>query len=337
MERGKLNQGRQTARQARVGAVILVALVFLAYGVYQVGRLFDVFADRYPLVTLAESSAGLIEGAPVTVAGQRVGQVSEIRFIPVEHRTGDANVAIRMSLSQRVRDQIRADSRAALRTQGLLGDRLVDISPGSRDAPILEPGDTIPSEAALDYEEVLSTAATTMEAVQEILGDLEVLTHELASGEGTIGSLLSDDRLYERMAAATNELTGLLRTVNRSDGTLARLIRDPEMYERVDRALVRLDSVGAAVMEGRGTLGRLVHDDSLYDNLVGVAGRADSALAGLETFMADLNGGDGSLARLLEDPALYDQLLRTIVDLQSLVAEIRKNPEALSPEIRVFD
>lgn len=337
MARGKLNRGRQTARQVRVAVVVVVALLFMVYAVYQVGRLFDVFADRYPLVTLVENSAGLIEGAPVTVAGQRVGQVAEIRFIPVEARSGEANLYVRLSLNESVRNQIREDSRAALRTQGLLGDRLVDISPGSPRYAVLEPGDTIPSEVALDYEQVLQTAASTLDEVQDILVDLETLTSALASGEGTIGALLADDRLYERMTTATTELAGLLRAVNRSDGTLARLIRDPALYNRMDQALLRLDSLGAVVMEGDGTLGRLVRDDSLYESLVGVTGRADSALVGLDRFLERLNDGDGTLSRLVEDPALYDQLLQTIVDLQTLVAELREDPSALSPEIRVFD
>lgn len=336
MPRGKLNRGGEGGRQVRVGLVLVLALIILGYAIFQVGRLFDVFADRYPLVTLVETSAGLIEGAPVAVAGQRVGQVSEIRFIPVDQRQGEAYVYIRMSLSQSVRDQIREDSRATLRTQGLLGDRLVDISPGSRAYPVLEPGDTIVSEASPDYEEVLKTAATMLDQVQMIVVDLEAMTSSMARGEGTIGALLADDRLYERMTTATTELSGLLRTVNRSDGTLARLIRDPALYDRMDRALVRLDSLGSAMLEGEGTLGRLVRDDSLYQGLVGLTGRADSTLVGIDGFIAGVNDGEGSLARLIEDPALYDQLLRTIVDLQALVAELRENPEALSPRIRVF-
>jgi phospholipid/cholesterol/gamma-HCH transport system substrate-binding protein len=336
MARGKLSQGEQGARQVRVIVVILIALIVLGYAVYQVGRLFDVFSERYPLVTLVESTAGLIEGAPVAVAGQRVGQVAEVRFIPVEERRGTANIYIRMSVSRSVRDQIREDSRAQLRTQGLLGDRLVDISPGSPGYAVLEPGDTIPAESPLDYEAVLQTAANTLDKVQRIVMDLEAVTGGLASGEGTLGALLVDDRLYDRMTTATTEMAGLLREVNRSDGTLARLIRDPALYDRMDQALVRLDSLGAVVLEGEGTLGRLVRDDSLYQSLLGVTGRADSTLAGIGGFLESVNQGEGSLARLMEDPALYDELLKTIVDLQALVAALRENPEALSPRIRVF-
>lgn len=336
MARGKLNRGQQATRQVRVGIVFIVAVILLAVGVFQVGRLFDVFATRYPLFTLLEGSGGMIAGSPVTLAGQRVGQVESVEFIPVENRRGSATVRVRFSVNENVRTQIREDSRAMLQTQGLLGDRFVNISPGSPGHAILRPGDTIPSVPALDYETVLQMAATTMVHVQDVVIDLRTLTNQLASGEGTLGALLSDDLLYQRMTTTTTELADLLRTVNRSDGTMARVIRDPELYERLNSTLARLDSLGALAMDGDGSLARLMRDDSLYEGLLGVVGRADSTLARMEGFIAAASEGDGAINRLLQDPALYDELLKTIVDLQALIQTIREDPSLLSPEVRVF-
>lgn len=335
MARGKLNQGHPLSRHVRVALLLALSLALLAYGVYQVGRLFDVFASRYSLVTLVESSGGLIEGAPVTLAGQRIGQVGEIRFIPIEEQTDGANIAIRLSVNTSVRDQIREDSEASLRTQGLLGDRYVDILPGSAARRILDAGDTLPSIPPLDYEDVLQTAAGTLEEVREVVGGLQVMTDRLAQGEGSMGALLADDRLYERMTVATTELAGLLRTVNQSDGTIGRLIRDPTMYDQLNRSLARLDSLGAAIVGGEGTLGRLVSDDSLYMGLLSTVGRADSAVVGLQGFVTGIGEGEGSLSRLLEDPALYDEMLRTIVDIQNLIRDIRDDPRRFRPEVQV--
>lgn len=335
MARGKLSRGDQWSRQIRVGIVLVLGLAILAYAIFQVGRLFDVFASRYELVTLVESSGGLIEGAPVTLAGQRIGQVAEIRFIPVERRAVGANLFIRLSINQNVQEQIRADSEASLRTQGVLGDRFVDISPGSPGLPVLEAGDTLPSHPPLDYEEVLQTAARTLTEVQGVVDDLHVMTGRMASGEGTIGALLADDRLYERMTVATGQLAGLLNAVNASDGTLGRMIRDPELYNRMNAALTRLDSLGLAILAGEGSLGRLIGDDALYEGMLGVVGRADSAVLGVQGLLSGIETGDGTMARLLEDPALYDEFLKTVVDLQNLIRAIRDDPRRFRPEVNV--
>jgi phospholipid/cholesterol/gamma-HCH transport system substrate-binding protein len=336
MARGKLNRGTQAAAQVRVGIVIILALLFLGYGIFQVGRLFDVFASRYPLYTHLQGTGGIIEGSPVTLAGQRVGQVDEIRFLAPDERTDSLNILVRLSINEDVREQIREGSRAALQTQGLLGDRFIDISPGSGARPPLAAGDTLPSLAALDFESVLRTAAVTMEEVQMVVTDLRTITDGIARGEGTLGALLEDDQLYQELSTATSELAGLLVTVRDSDGTLARLIDDPTLYRRLNGAIARVDSVGAVALGGGGSLGRLMRDDALYDGLVGVVGRADSALSGIEDVVGSAARGDGALARLLEDPELYDELLRTVTDLQTLIRQVRENPEALSPEIRVF-
>lgn len=335
MARGKLNRGTQRASQVRVGIVMVVSLVLLALGVYQVGRLFDVFASRYPLVTLVENSAGLMAGAPVSLAGQRVGQVDEVRFIPVRDRVGTANIYVRLSVNRAIQDQIREDSRAQLRTQGLLGDRFIDITPGSPARPMLRAGDTIQAEPALEIEEVLELAAATLQDVRDIAVDLKVTTNRIARGEGTVGALLADDRLYERMTAATSELGSLLSTISRSDGTVSRLIRDPAMYNRMESALTRLDSLGAVILSGQGTLGRLVQDDSLYEALVGVVGRADTTLAGIEGFVGDVTAADGTVRRLLEDPALYDEFLKTVVDIQNLIRAVRDDPRSYRPDVRI--
>ena len=335
MARGKLNRGDQAARQFRVGVVVILALILLAYSIWQVGKLFDVFSPRYELVTLVETSAGLIEGAPVTLAGQRIGQVDEIGFIPVDRRVGGANIYIHLSINQNVREQIRGDSEASLRTQGVLGDRFVDITPGSPRFAPLDAGDTLPARAPLDYEEVLQTAAAALTDIQGVVADLQVMTRGLAAGEGTMGALLADDRLYERMTIATTELAGLMATMNRSDGTIGRMIRDPALYERMNATLGRLDSIGAAILGGEGSLGRLLNEDDLYEGLVGVVERADSAVGGVQGLVAGVGAGEGTIARLIEDPALYDQFLKTIVDLQGLIAELRANPKPFLPPVTV--
>lgn len=335
MARGKLSQGTQAASQVRVGLVIIVSLIVLIFGTYQVGRLFDVFASRYPLIMLVENAGGVMPGAPVTLAGQRVGQVSEVQFIPVHERVGSANIRIRLGVNRDIQDQIREDSRAALRTQGLLGDRFIDISPGSPATRILEAGDTIVAEPPLDIEVVLETARRTLDHVQAIAGDLQATTASLAAGEGTVGALLTDDRLYERMTAASGELAVLVNTLNGADGTLSRLIHDPAMYERMEAALVRVDSLAGAVLAGEGTLGRLMMDETLYDGMLGVVGRADTMLIGVEGVVLGLAEADGTIRRLMEDPELYDQLLKAIVDIQTLIQSIREDPREFRPEVRI--
>ncbi len=316
-----------------MGVFLIVALALLAYAVYRVGDLFDVFADRYTIVTLVTRADGLLEGAPVTLAGQRVGQVTSIEFLPLDSRK--EKLSIELSINRDISEHVRADSYARIRTQGLLGDRFVDITPGTPGAPIVQPGDTIPGIDPVDMEELLATANTALIQIQGLVTDLRGITGTLLAGEGTLGRLLVEDALYARMVGATSQLELLLAEVRANDGTLGRMIRDPALYEALLGAVARIDSLTGLALAGEGTLGRLLRDDSVYVGLLGVIGRADTTLAGLGNSLGALTDGEGTLHRLLGDPTLYDQLLKAVIDLQILINDIRLNPKRFRPEINV--
>lgn len=336
MARARLaGAGMMGWRQLRVGALFLVSGLLLAYAMYRVGSTLDVFSRRYEIVTLVPSGLGLREGAPVTLAGQRIGQVRRIEFIPIQQKVGEENLRVVLGLAVDVRDQVRTDSRAYLRTSGLLGDKFVDISPGTRVGRILQPGDTIAAGRSLDLDEFMMQASTALEQATGIVGDLQALTGGLVRGEGTVGQLLNDDQLYVTLAGTTDELRRTLAEINRADGTFGRLIRDPALYQQLNQAVARVDSLGGMIMHGNGTLGMLLQDDVLYQRILGAVDTAGAAVGGLSGFVQRMTEGDGAIQRLMTDPALYEEFLRAIVDVQTLINDIRLNPGKYKPNILV--
>lgn len=323
------------SRQLRVLSLVLVGLLLLAYGVYQVGRIFDVFADRYTLITLLPSVAGLREGAPVTLAGQQVGQVDAITFIPMSQKRAGNNLKVKLNVAERVRSQIRRDSRIQVRAQGLLGDKYIDISPGTLAAVMLHAGDTIPAVISMDMEQFLSQASEMLDQANVLVKDLGTITGSLARGEGTMGQLLHDERLYNRMVAATAEMQTMLASINRGNGTISRMIRDPQMYQRMVAAVSRVDSLGALALHGNGTLSLFLRDDSLYRGLAGTAAKADVAAGQFSDMLRKLSTPNGSLNRFMTDPRLFDEFLKSVVDLQTLIADVRQNPKKYVPPVNV--
>jgi phospholipid/cholesterol/gamma-HCH transport system substrate-binding protein len=327
--------GRMGWQQVRVGALLLVSALLLGYAIYRVGQTLDLFARRYEIAMDVPSGLGLREGASVTLAGQRIGQVSAIEFIPVERKRGDENLRVVLAVTYEVRDQIRTDSRAYLRTQGLLGDKFVDISPGTPAGRVLQPGDMIVAGRSLDLDEFMMQASDALEQATAIVANLQNLTGGLVRGEGTVGRLLHDDGLYVSVSSATTELRRTLAEVNRADGTFGRLIRDPALYHQLHNAVARVDSLGALMMYGSGTLGMLLRDDALYTRVLGTIGSADQAVADVGAFIGRMTEGEGTMQRLMTDPALYEEFLKAMVDVQTLLNDIRLNPGKYKPNIMV--
>jgi phospholipid/cholesterol/gamma-HCH transport system substrate-binding protein len=319
-----------TWEQVRVGALLIAALTLLATGVFLVGEVGHVFGTRYELVTLLRSGAGLVPGSAVQLAGQNVGQVERVEWIAPERRaeTGET-VAVHIAVNREVRDQIRTDSEARLRTQGLLGDRVVDIRPGSSGARVLAPGDTLPSAEPLDYQEILEQASGAVTGLRELTGRLEELTRRLLAGEGSLGRLVVDETLYRNLTTLSGSLSRVLRTAESGEGALGRLLTDERLYGEMVGLTASLDSLTRRVAGGEGTLGKLVASDSLYLELHGTTRRFNELLERVQS-------GEGTAGRMVNDQRLYEEMLRTLTDLNAILEDLKERPSRWVPSIEIF-
>jgi phospholipid/cholesterol/gamma-HCH transport system substrate-binding protein len=304
--------------QLKVGALIVLAFIVMIIAAVRLGQAANLFQERYELITLLPNANGLREGGTVTVAGQLSGIVKEIEFLPADGDTTQ-NLRITMNVDERVREQIRTDSRAKLRTMGLLGDKVLDISPGTVPNAILEEGDTLEVEPSLDYEQVLAQAAGAVGDMVQLTADLRSITGGLVRGEGTMGQLLSNRTLYDELAETLTQTNALLARMQQRDGTFGRMLDDPALYDRMVRLTGSLDTLTRAMASSEGTLGKLMRDDTLYVRLTSMAASADSALR-------LMTQGQGFAARMLNDQALYDRLNKTLTDLSAILEDVRANP-----------
>jgi phospholipid/cholesterol/gamma-HCH transport system substrate-binding protein len=307
-----------TWEQVRVVAVVLVALLVLLFGGYRLGKAANLFGDRYRLVAFVANANGLKVGGAVTVAGQLAGSVEAIEFLPVDGDT-TRNLRILVAVDERIREQIRTDSRAKLRTQGLLGDKVFDISPGTLRASPLRANDTLVVTPGLEYDEIVATASGAVGDVVALTGDLRGITGGIVEGKGTVGQLVTNRQLYDQLNGTLGETQTMLRRLQSSRGTFGRFIDDPTLYQNLTHATAALDSLASSVSRSEGTVGKLLRDDSLYVRLVGITAGADS-------LVKLLSGGNGLVPKLITDQQMYDQMNKTLTDLNAILEDVRKNP-----------
>ena len=307
-----------TWEQLKVGILIVVAFVIMGIAAVKLGQAANLFTERYELVALLPNASGLREGGSVTVAGQLSGIVESIEFLPADGDTTQ-NLKVTMKVDERVREQIRSDSRAKLRTMGLLGDKTLDISPGTVPNAMLDAGDTIEVAPSLDYEQVLAQAAGAVGDMVQLTADLRSITGGLVRGEGTMGQLLSNRTLYDELTETITQTNALLTRMQQRNGTFGRLLDDPALYDRMLRLTGSLDTLTRTIASAEGTLGKLLRDDTLHVRLTSIVANADSALR-------LMTQGQGFAARMLSDQALYDRLNKTLTDLSAILEDVRANP-----------
>ena len=308
--------------QLKVGAVILVALVVMGVAILKLGQAAHLFSKRYTLVSFVPGTAGLRVGGQVTVAGQLAGAVKQIDFLPVDADTM-RNLRIVIEVDKSVQNQVRRNSQAKLKTLGLLGDKVFDISPGTPNYAVLQDGDTLKLGEAVDYEAVLVQASGALEQVVSLTGSLQKVTDGVVKGEGTVGQLLTNKSLYDNLNATLATTNTLMARLQNPKGTVGQLLNDPTLYNNLNRVLISADTLvaqlGGGINSKDGTLGKLLKDDELYTRLV-------STVAGMDTLVSTMSRGNGTVKKLFTDDEMYAQLLKAVTSLNEVLIDVRRDP-----------
>ena len=315
--------------QLKVGVLILVALLILAIAIVKLGQTGNLFGKRYRLVAFIGNASGLKLGGPVTVAGQLSGSIKDIQFLPPDVDT-TKNLKLIVEVSREVTEQVRRDSRGRIRTQGVLGDKVFDISPGTPGNRILHEGDTIAVDPSTDFETVVQQASGAISSVVGLTNDLKKVTGSVTSGEGTLGQLVTNRSLYDQLNGTLAATNSLMARLENPRGTVGRLLNDPALYYSLNRTIASVDTIIRQISTSNGTVGKLLRDDTLYVHLVNVVTKADSLVSGM-------SNGNGTMHKLFTDQQLYDELVKTVTELNKVLVDVRRDPRRYTPGmIKVF-
>jgi phospholipid/cholesterol/gamma-HCH transport system substrate-binding protein len=311
--------------QLKVGALIAIALVIMGVAILKLGDAGNLFGKRYRLVAYVASASGLRVGGPVTVAGQLAGSIKEITFLPVDLDT-TRNLQIAVEVNSSVREQIRKDSRAKIKTIGLLGDKAFDIGVGTPRSRTLHEGDTLVISPSVDYEAVVLQASGAIKEVVALTRDLSKVTAGINAGQGSLGQLVTNRQLYDQLNTTLARASSLMARLESPRGTIGRLLDDPSLYYSLNRTIASTDTLISQINSGSGSVGKLLRDDALYSHLVSIVSRADS-------LMNTMASGKGTMQKLFTDQQLYDQLVKTVTELNNVLIEVRRDPRRYTKEM----
>lgn len=340
--------------ELRAGILTLVAITLLAFGIMQLGGKSGFFAKEYTLLVYLDNSLGLKTGSVVRLAGLEVGNIEDISF---SSDASSKKIIVKLSINKDYSDRIRKDSVVSIKTLGLLGDKYIDISVGTPSQPVVQPGEALKNVQEAQLSGVMSSAATGLEGLNVVMGQLKEVMGGLSNGEGTAGMLLKDPSLYNELNSSAETLHSVATDLKEGKGTAGKFMKDPQLYDNlndvsnkagqlVDRlnkgSLVRLSEdrtlydnlhdvstnlkeVSGSAKElvdnlNKGNLSRLSNDKELYAKLERVSTRLDGVMGRLEK-------GEGSAGKLLSDEKLYNNMNKFFEDADSLVIDLKKDPK----------
>ena len=300
--------------ELRVGITVLVSCVTLAVLLFLMSGTRGLFSKRIILQSYFDNASGLREGAPVRLSGVDVGNVIHIRIVPDKDKQ-QTPVEVIMKVSTKYGFNLRRDSVTSLETAGVLGETYLDIDSSQAVGPTVQDGDTLATQVHPDFNQVVRASQSTLENMDALLKRADRILAFAESGKGSLGKLIYDPTLYNRLSTTVADLQGMVEDVAKGKGSLGALINRNEAYDKFLATLDKMNAVIDDVQAGKGTAGKLLKDPSLYDN-------ANDTMANIKKVSETINAGKGTVGRLIQDDELAKKLDTTITKLSELTSEL---------------
>ena len=299
-----------------VGIVVAIGVLCLLYMSFKIGKFGALGEKGYEIsVTLADAG-GLDPRSPVQIAGVHVGRIKSIKL-------EGYSAHVTMLILQHYK--VPVDSKVVIRTQGVLGDKFIEILPG-KSQQFLAGGDYLKDVVAPpDFNEIFTNVGMaaknfgeTMDSIKSVLGkdgqaNISKSLENIQVATGDFRSLVAGNKT--NITRIVTNLENISSDIEKGKGTLGKLAKDDTLYTDAKSVVASLKTVSKDLEEGKGTIGKLVKDESLYND-------AKEVVDNLKDVTEGFKNGEGTLGKLAKDDSLY-------TDVQKAAKKVQKGAEGL--------
>ncbi len=251
----------------RLGIFIFIGLAILVLAVFLIGRKESLFSSTFTVKAYFSNIEGLRSGAAVRLSGIDVGSVGSTQI--VNDTTG--RVEVIMKLSKNIAKFIRTNTKATIETEGLVGNKVVVLIMGSSQADRIKDGGVIQSKEPIGFSAIVQQTEGIMLYTKNMTKDLSEIIARINRGEGSIGKLLTNNKLYNNATQLTKQageslvaITNELKRITSLFDTLGLGVQ--HLVTNVNMSAVEIDTVIAGIKLGKGVLGKLLVEESPFDS-----------------------------------------------------------------------
>ena len=277
--------------KVRLGLFVVVGLALFVLAIFIIGKQKNLFNPVFKLTTTFYNVSGLQVGNNIRFSGINVGTVDNISII------NDSTVRVDMLVRQEIKQFIKSDCIVAIGSEGLIGDRLLIITQGSTNSPLVTNDQELGSVEPVETDAIISSLQVTSGHVEVVTKQLAEIAIKINSGRGTLGRLIHD--------------TIIADNINHT------IVNFQNSSKEMDEMITDARSEVSAIME----------------SFQETAENAEVSTQQLEDIMVKVNTGQGTLGRLINDTVTSNNIDETILNLKNSAEGLDENMEALKHNI----
>lgn len=316
---------KNTTDYIKLGAFVILTFALFTAGVYYIGNRQNLFGENFRISSVFQNVNGLQKGNSVRYAGINVGIVNDLII------ENDSSIRVIMLLESKVQSYIRKDAVANISTDGLVGNMIVNITPGNGDLPHVTEGDVIRSYSRIDPDDVLNTLGNTTENIALLTLNLLEIAEKINEGQGALPMMINDSTIandlkiaVRNMTRTTQNLNALSRQLNRTakeltegDGLIAYLLQDTTFEDRVESMTTGLDSLIR------------YRTEPMMLRLNETSRNLEVASTELNRIIHQVDVTEGFVGTVLKDTAVSGEFKRIVSNLHEGTVLLNENMEAM--------
>jgi phospholipid/cholesterol/gamma-HCH transport system substrate-binding protein len=234
---------KDTGSNWKLGMFVIIGILLFIITIYFVGKQQNLFGNTFHLKSKFKTVSGLKVGNNVRFSGINVGTISEIEIL------NDSTVLVVLLMEEDVQKYIKKDAMASIGSDGLMGDKVMTISPGTSSNETVKDNAFIKSKTPLEMEDLMKSVKTSVDNAGIITAQLAEFTNTMNNGEGTLSKLMSDkefanslEKTLVNLEVSTNEFSKFTNSMNNGKGILSKVVSDERLGAKVDSTMANLET-----------------------------------------------------------------------------------------------
>ena len=225
--------------QWKLGMFVIIALVAFAFTVYFIGKQKNLFGSTFVIKSQFKTVSGLKVGNNVRFSGINIGTVDEIRLVT------DTSVMVELVIRKEIQQFIKKDAKASIGSDGLMGDKVLTISPGTANTAMVNDGDLLATKNPIEMEDVMGSVKTSVDNAGIITAQLAQFSAKMNNNNGVLSKLMTDEKFSGTLQ---NTLTNL-QTSSKEFAKFTTKINDGNLGKALDSTMINVKNATRGLNE----------------------------------------------------------------------------------------
>ncbi len=299
------------SQEIRLGLFVIISTILFVLAVYLIGQKKNMFKKTFTISSYFQNVNGLQKGNNVRYSGINIGTVKDIEMV------NDSTIKVDMSVEEKITSYIKKNAIATIGSDGLVGNMIVNILPGTGYDDVIANGDIIQSYSKIGAEDILSTLSVSTENAAILTSDLLKITTAMIKGKGTLALLLNDTIMAKDLRHSITNLQTASQSASNTLNEINQIVTSLRTNKSTVLGMLLNDSISGKKIK------------STVKNLETSSKEMETMLFNINTAVKDFNKSKGTYNYIVKDTSLVKDLKSTLKNINEGTDKFNQNMEAL--------